>query len=583
MVEMLPAAGVESNADLEDEEVPFPENPLLPSSHADALPASLSRQIARKVALGSLVVLAAGFAAVLLLSAGGRGVADAALTQRQDGERASIELTGYQDGGDDGDGDGAEELGAGVAAPPPELGPPISSGREMLEIFKQSPMTGVNLGGWLCLEDWFFSGADGAHVMSLHGQGQGACLPPLVKYVEQKWPSEGILTNNLRKSHGDEYVVKAFAAHRSEFIPVDDFSIIASLGIKMLRLPLSWAAFADALAPIDHELYGTHNPDKDMVIVPDPFYKDTAAFVTTPREQLEDVLRKAAQNGLKVLIVLHNFPGGAQQGTYNGVWPLEPMFWKQEQSFGPNRNRLSELGTWIAKALVDWVVGLDEAAQAGVGGITMMNEPAHMNRFKHFADENVVLDWLASAAQNFRTSKLPSKGIKLYMNIMDSAFKNFDETVVPWFWNTFTEEERKTWVVADNHWYAAWATRECDGRSIEGGAYECTDSRADISAVMHGCIKGQAKLMLERFGSEGALLAFSELSAGTFEDARHACKDRRETGMFVEEILARLAASGIQGFFWTWRMPYGPTFEAGWSLKWLLGLEKTDGESNVCR
>lgn len=169
------------------------------------------------------------------------------------------------------------------------------------------------------------------------------------------------------------------------------------------------------------------------------------------------------------------------------------------------------------------------------------------------------------------------------MNVMETAFQNFDETVVPWFSSTFTDEERKTWVVADNHWYAAWATKECDGRSTGEGAYKCSDSRADISAVMHGCIKGQANLMLERFGSDGAHLAFSELSAGTFEDARYACKDRRETGMFIEEISARLAATGIQGFFWTWRMPYGPTFEPGWSLKWLLGLEEPESELNVCR
>jgi len=29
----------------------------------------------------------------------------------------------------------------------------------------------------------------------------------------------------------------------------------------------------------------------------------------------------------------------------------------------------------------------------------------------------------------------------------------------------------------------------------------------------------------------------------------------------------------IQPFFWTWKMPFGPNFEAGWSLKYLLGLE----------
>ena len=34
----------------------------------------------------------------------------------------------------------------------------------------------------------------------------------------------------------------------------------------MVRLPITWAAFADALAPLDQKIYASHDPKKDTVI-----------------------------------------------------------------------------------------------------------------------------------------------------------------------------------------------------------------------------------------------------------------------------------------------------------------------------
>ena len=36
-----------------------------------------------------------------------------------------------------------------------------------------------------------------------------------------------------------------------------------------------------------------------------------------------------------------------------------------------------------------------------------MNEPAHSNAWRHFADEAEVLKWLTVTADDFRSSKLP--------------------------------------------------------------------------------------------------------------------------------------------------------------------------------
>lgn len=111
-----------------------------------------------------------------------------------------------------------------------------------------------------------------------------------------------------------------------------------------------------------------------------------------------------------------------------------------------------------------------------------------LNDFLHFHPENwetisnltsIFFRWvfppstrLADAAQVFRISKLPREGKKLYMQMIDTAFKNFTATVVPWFHKTFSDTERSSWVVADQHWYVAWDS-QCDIRTDEGGAIAC--------------------------------------------------------------------------------------------------------------
>ena len=119
----------------------------------------------------------------------------------------------------------------------------------------------------------------------------------------------------------------------------------------------------------------------------------------------------------------------------------------------------------------------------GLVGLTVMNEPAHLNSGEHFAEESDVLKWLADAAQIFRISNLPKEGKKLYMQMIDTAFKNFTETVVPWFFNTFSDSERFSWVVADQHWYTAWDSGNCDLRTDEAGGLTCDTPLETIRPV----------------------------------------------------------------------------------------------------
>mmetsp|Transcript_54745 Transcript_54745/g.143005 ORF Transcript_54745/g.143005 Transcript_54745/m.143005 type:complete len:185 (+) Transcript_54745:2-556(+) len=182
--------------------------------------------------------------------------------------------------------------------------------------------------------------------------------------------------------------------------------------------------------------------------------------------------------------------------------------------------------------------------------------------------ETQVMDWAQKAAEMFRRSALPGRGVKLYVNMVESAFDNFWETVAPWYMKTFTAQERHAWAVFDIHWYTAWGG--CSGRTVPGGGYLCSQPVEEVRPFLQNCIeKDMAKFKRKVDG----LKSCSEFSLSTFEDPTMACKDKGMLNMFLEEQLASFKQYRIQGFFWTWRMPYGSNFENGWSFKHITGLE----------
>jgi len=440
--------------------------------------------------------------------------------------------------------------------------------------------SGVNTGGWLCLEDWFFSGDAGRIVATGKNtpQGQGACLPPLVQQLDSPWASEGELTYRLNATHGPKNTSEIFMAHRRNFMAESrtsdhELANMAKIGVKNVRVPMTWAAFADALSPINNRIYGSHNPDTEAVVVPDPFYADSRAMVTVPRTWLAEFLRKASDNGLKVVLDLHAFPGGSSEGTYNGIWPLQPVFWNSSTTVGQDEHHnvpLTDAGHMIVNALIHWVESLGEVERSTVSGITVMNEPAHMSAWGHWASESQVLAWLATASDAFRQSKLPTWGTKLYMNVIETAFKNFDGTVAPWWVKTFSQDERTIWAVMDRHWYSAWGGGGSSGRTVPGGRYLCNQPHNEIRAALRQVLSGWGSSFAQKFPG---LRATSEFSLGTYDQAWAACKDRETLDVFMQEQLRSFEANSIEPFFWTWRMPYGPAFEPGWSLKHHANLE----------
>jgi hypothetical protein len=253
---------------------------------------------------------------------------------------------------------------------------------------------------------------------------------------------------------------------------------------------------------------------------------------------------------------------------------MKPKFWTESVSTSDGAVPLTQVGLWIADAMVKWVESLGPSELGAIEGITLLNEPGHMasidkNNGKPFTlGEKQVLDWIGETANLFRRSSLPAKGIKLYVSASEPSFDNFWETVAPWYMKAFTAKERHSWAVFDIHWYTAWGG--CSGRTAPGGGYLCSQAVEEIQPFLHKCIeRDMAKFKRKVDG----LKSCSEFSLSTFEDPTMACNGKGVLSMFLKEQLSSFSDYGIQGFFWTWRMPYGSNFENGWSFKHIAGLE----------
>lgn len=455
---------------------------------------------------------------------------------------------------------------------------------------RSNNLVAVNLGGWLCLEDWFFSGSIGRYVSTPGSmpQGQGACLPPMVTGpLDEPWPSEGILVNRLNRSKGSQFTVTAFQAHRDSFINDLDFKEIAALGIRTVRIPFTWAMFADALAPLDKKIYGSHDPEHETVLVPDPYYVDKVSMSTIPRTWMRNVIRLAKKEGLRVILDMHSMPGGSSDGTYSGVWPLRPQFWIGNASIGGGNLPLFEIGKWLAKALIGWVETLDDLVDDhAIRGLCVINEPGHLSAYASppWANEQQILDFIDHYTANFRASSLPRRGVRLYLQIIATAFKNMDAVVPEWYHRQYTYEERHTWAVIAFHYYTAW-NGACNGAVIPGFGYICDEPLPKIRSLLQNCIEAYGKTFA---ASYDGLRSITEWSLGSNSDNLIACTNSEVLRVLFEENVKAFAlaeqGSLVEPIFWSWKMPYGPRFQPGWSLKYFSGMStfETQAANGTC-
>ncbi|VEU40330.1 unnamed protein product [Pseudo-nitzschia multistriata] len=344
--------------------------------------------------------------------------------------------------------------------------------------------SGVNLGSWLSLEDYFFAGPHNAIEVATPGQGAGAkkvaaCLPPLHvgSSTGPKWHSETDLFRSLMdpiatKGGSVAHAIRVFAAHRTAFVDLEtDLERVASLGITTVRVPMSWCwtdsdpRTTDLSSLTDEELL-------ERFACEDPFFQNGAGsdgdsgsqpklpmlWPAIPKALVEDLLRACARAGIKASLDVHTLPGGTSIGTFSGVWPNWPRFWTHggdgvEEDGHPAGTRGFGVGHELFRTLVAWMEDLsvrDPLAFSGLRGISPMNEPAHLaGNFGESDPDNFlpplppglaagfreglggglpdgshlrVLYWFHRTITIFRESRLPALGVELQANIIESIF-----------------------------------------------------------------------------------------------------------------------------------------------------------------
>eukprot|EP00931_Biecheleriopsis_adriatica_P055068 TRINITY_DN32483_c0_g1_i1.p1 TRINITY_DN32483_c0_g1~~TRINITY_DN32483_c0_g1_i1.p1 ORF type:complete len:586 (+),score=127.90 TRINITY_DN32483_c0_g1_i1:44-1801(+) len=337
---------------------------------------------------------------------------------------------------------------------------------------------GVNLGGWFCLEDWFYSLSSGPHAghcvatpnpdydeascrLSTEGfVGDVRTIFPGLTGEEQRqlvrssFGCETDLVNLLLQSGLTETrILELFAQHRRRYVMPLDFARLRALGVRRARLPVTWCISYDTPYLIrgrdqdGNDTSATVTPGPG--IVEDPFTNDAAfdsktlghatdKWVVIPVEALEEVLETAADHGIEVLLDVHAFPGGSSAGTFNGVWPHNPCFWSahHEENFK----------TIVCK-LLDWMESLRSKrpkAFRSLYGLSPMNEPAHLRglfdpkgagvkvpyeaaysggNWASKVSTETMLSTLALSVSLFRERPLLiGAEMKLVMNIIETAF-----------------------------------------------------------------------------------------------------------------------------------------------------------------
>jgi len=275
------------------------------------------------------------------------------------------------------------------------------------------------------------------------------CLPPLLP--QQQWHSETDLFHTVMEQQGALRALQVFRAHRMTFINETDLIHLASVGIRHVRIPISWC-LTDASYDDDMwNHYKFHNGNDDAWLLehftcPDPYYEDVL-WPAIPKSFLEQTLNTCASLNITAILDLHTYPGATSIGTFSGLWPRWSRFWQYD-----NPTSEKDRGRTILKEVIHWLEHLDPATLAGLRGLSPMNEPAHLSGSLNatlqyvpllppdvsnsYQDELTgsavtpfpngthlrILLWLRDAVQAFRESNLPNLGKELNLNIHESIF-----------------------------------------------------------------------------------------------------------------------------------------------------------------
>jgi hypothetical protein len=164
-------------------------------------------------------------------------------------------------------------------------------------------------------------------------------------------------------------------------------------------------------------------------------------------------------------------PCGSSDGTYNGVYPSEPIFFSNSSA--------QHLGLTTIRNMLSWYKTLPGDLQSAVYGFTLLNEPGlgvvKGHRFPGIPTNKPIIDWLTQAVSVYKSMMGPSPPL-LYMNLHESAFPGG---------NAFNEMGQAMttmglsgipWAVFDVHHYFSW-----------GGAHGAGIPAANCSTELTRC------------------------------------------------------------------------------------------------
>lgn len=475
---------------------------------------------------------------------------------------------------------------------------------------------GVNLGGVYVLEDWFFTSDQIGHYVSTPctykdtGIASSQIFAQSTSVPNFTWTSETQMIEQFSaQGYTDSEIAALFNSHRANYLLDSShyirnlnnvFSRIQALGIKEVRLPLTWAITYPTLSyTINPGNGGTPivvPATTQVTLIQDPFYPGLK-WASIPIGQVMQVLKAASNYGIKVLLDIHAYPGGSSDGTYNGIWPLQPEFWNTGLD-SQNVPIYQDNFQTIFQNLITWAESLyslpDKSYATGLGGLTAMNEPAHLMGIPAarcsdgswgIASYQNVLDTLALAVTDFGQSSLPAHNVKLYMNVIETMFPTTmtgDQiySAIGTWWNSITTESaRQTWAVLDLHHYFAWDgnCNTCLQNYVTGGVIEQAgfDQMKKCSDEWYLTIKGKLDLHATD------LFATSEFSASANFDTYQSCASGKAQPVTPTNYEAYRDAvlkyqiddaeqADIDLYFWTWTIPYNDNYQNEWSLTNIL-------------
>ena len=500
--------------------------------------------------------------------------------------------------------------------------------------------SGVNFGSWLSLEDYFFAGQAAVEVATPNDKMVGQCLPPLHTGTNAnmpKWQSETDLLASLTKESSLAQAIRIFHAHRISYIDwEEDLATLSDLGIRHVRVPLSWCltdSDPETIDPKDSKNLDEKDLQKQFTCQ-DPFYQDEndgslVYWPAIPKQLIQDFLRACARYNIGATLDIHTYPGATSIGTFSGLWPRGAHFWKFDRPEAPDL----DVGRRILRDFVTWIESLatnDPEAFRGLRAISPMNEPAHLAGMFSPDDPNAylpslptplaaeyyqriqpaashhhdvgtpipdgphlrVLLWLSDAIDTFRQSTLPGLGKELHVNVHESVFSpsvlpygdgvdyggrhpGATRIIASWWRSATSNHERQSWAILDMHHYHAWEPA-CMGTSDgpPSGNYTCgnTASRAD---ALRRCSSWATEAFRKAIDEEcgvGAKLASAEFSASTHHRVNRACNDIGTLRASYEAQIDAAEDANVELFWWSYKMPYGGAFRPAWSFKHFLYL-----------